>query len=461
MSGEPAAGDSSPQASEIQWNSSTRIAFRFAFCYCALYCLYLWDGLHVHYLFLMAKQQLTRIPTPLTAPLWHRVVPWVGKHILHLATPITIFSNGSADTTYDYVLALCFLTISAFGALVWFFLDRRRSNYQVLHQWLRLAVILSLAARMLSYGIEKVIPLQFGSLDFVRISEPLGEMTPITLLWNFMAASKPYTITVGMVELVAGLLLLVPRFTTLGALLALCSMANVFALNMCYDVPVKLLSFHLGLLAAFLLLPEAPRLLNVLVLNRPTVPAQAVPLSSNTWIRHGALLFRAAVGLLLFASLTFFSYRTYTRQQTVRLSQVPFYGVWSVDEFNETGNAGAPPLFTPMLMKEMNVLPGNDHWERLIFQSPDAVYIQLSDGTLAGFRSNFDSKSGSLTLTADGDDPAWKCSLSVQNPEPLVLRVQGTVNGGAIAATLHREDQTRFLLLTKGFHWINEYPDYR
>jgi hypothetical protein len=446
-------------AAIIQWNSSTRIAFRFAFCYCVLYCVYMWDGLHVLYVFLMAKHQLTRIPAPLMAPLWHHVVPWVGKHILHLATPITIFSNGSGDTTYDYVLVLCFLTISAIGALVWSFLDRQRSNYQVLHQWLRLGVILSLAAQMLSYGIDKVIPLQFGSLNFARISEPLGEMTPITLLWNFMAASKPYTITVGMVELVAGLLVLVPRFTTLGALIAFSSMANVFALNMCYDVPVKLFSFHLGLLSAFLLLPEVPRLLNVLVLNRPTAPAEAVPLSSNTWIRRGALLFRAAVGLLLFASLTFFSYRTYSRQQAERSSPVSFYGVWSVDEFNETGNAGAP-LFTPKLMKDMKVLPGKDHWERLIFQSPDAAFIQLSNGTLDGLRPKVDSKSGSLTLT-DGDDPAWKCSLSVQNPEPLVLRVQGTVNGVAIAAKLHREDQTRFLLLTRGFHWISEYPDYR
>jgi len=454
----PVPSGSGPAAT-IQWNSSTRIAFRFAFCYCVLYCLYMWDGLHVLYVFLMVKHQLTRMPAPLMAPLWHRVVPWVGKHILHLATPITIFSNGSGDTTYDYVLVLCFLTISVIGALVWSFLNRQRSHYQVLHQWLRLGVILSLAAQMLSYGIDKVIPLQFGSLNFARISEPLGEMTPITLLWNFMAASKPYTITVGVVELVAGLLVLVPRFTTLGALIALSSMANVFALNMCYDVPVKLFSFHLGLLAAFLLLPEVPRLLNVLVLNRPTVPAEAVPLSSNTWIGRGALLFRAAVGLLLFASLTFFSYRTYSRQQAERSSPVPFYGVWSVDEFDFIGNAGAP-LLTPKLMKDMKVLPGKDHWERLIFQSPDAAFIQLSDGTLDGLRPKFESKSGSLTLT-DGDDPAWKCSLSVQNPEPLVLRVQGTVNGVAIAAKLHREDQTRFLLLTKGFHWINEYPDYR
>jgi len=82
-----------------------------------------------------------------------------------------------------------------------------------------------------------------------------------------------------------------------------------------------------------------------------------------------------------------------------------------VDQFDFIGNAGAP-LFTPKLMKDMKVLPGRDHCERLIFQSPDAAFIQLSNGTFEGLRPKFDSKSGSRTLT-DGNDLAWKCSLSV------------------------------------------------
>src|ERR1700721_1613720 len=35
---------------------------------------------------------------------WHLIIPWIGDHILKLKTHITIFSNGSGDTTYDYVL---------------------------------------------------------------------------------------------------------------------------------------------------------------------------------------------------------------------------------------------------------------------------------------------------------------------------------------------------------------------
>ena len=45
----------------------------------------------------------------------------------------------------------------------------------------------------------------------------------------------------------------------LGALIALCDMTHVFMLNMTYDVPVKLFSFHLMLMALFLLAPDFQR----------------------------------------------------------------------------------------------------------------------------------------------------------------------------------------------------------
>ncbi len=34
---------------------------------------------------------------------WHVIISWIGDHLLHLKNHITIFTNGSGDTTYDYV----------------------------------------------------------------------------------------------------------------------------------------------------------------------------------------------------------------------------------------------------------------------------------------------------------------------------------------------------------------------
>ena len=54
------------------------------------------------------------------------------------------------------------------------------------------------------------------------------------------------------------------RFRTalFGALICLADTVQVSMLNMTYDVPVKMLSFHLVLMALFLLAPDLPRLAN-------------------------------------------------------------------------------------------------------------------------------------------------------------------------------------------------------
>src|SRR6202008_2643494 len=85
------------------------------------------------------------------------------------------------------------------------------------------------------------------------------------------------------------ILLFVPRLTTLGAIVCLADTVEIFTLNMTYDVPVKLFSFHLILLSLFLLAPDARRLANVLVLNRTAGPSTLLPLGRTARRRRIAL----------------------------------------------------------------------------------------------------------------------------------------------------------------------------
>src|SRR5205807_3997106 len=66
--------------------------------------------------------------------------------------------------------------------------------------------------------------------------------------------------------------------TLLGALCAAGATLQVFLLNMCYDVPVKLMSGHLLLMALTLIVPDVPRLVRFFVLGRPVAPRPAMPL---------------------------------------------------------------------------------------------------------------------------------------------------------------------------------------
>src|SRR5262249_20281215 len=254
---QPQMEDAQPELT-TRWHSTTRIAFRFFFAYWIIYSF---------------PFPLNYIPgiswlTGKYVQMWHAIEVWAGKHVLHLSYPITVFQNGSGDTTSDYIQAFCFLVLGAAAALIWSALDRKRAEYRQLNQWLCLYVRIVLGAALLSYGASKVIKTQFPPLFLSTLVEPYGESSPMGLLWSFMEYSTTYTIFTGAVEMLAGILLFVPRTSTLGAVLGLAAMGNVFMLNMSYDVPVKLYSFHLAAMSAFLVGPYLRRLANFFVFNR-------------------------------------------------------------------------------------------------------------------------------------------------------------------------------------------------
>src|SRR5262249_49300959 len=156
-------------------------------------------------------------------------VLWVGSHVF--GTEITVRTNGSGDTTWDYVRVFCLLCLAGVATAVWSLLDRRRTGYPRLFQALRVDVRLYLAAILITYGAVKVIKSQFPNPTLDRLVQPFGDASPMGLLWTFMGASPGYNLFAGGGELLAGLLLTTRRTTLLGALLGLGVMGNVAALT--------------------------------------------------------------------------------------------------------------------------------------------------------------------------------------------------------------------------------------
>jgi hypothetical protein len=126
---------------------------------------------------------------------------------------------------------------------------------------------------------------------------PFGDLGPASVLWLQVGSSHPYEMMLGAAEVLGGLLLFWPRTTRLGALVSLLSMVQVFMLNMSFDVPVKILSFHLLLISLVLLAPQIRRLANVLVLERPSEPASQPRMFSTSRANRIAALTQALLGI--------------------------------------------------------------------------------------------------------------------------------------------------------------------
>ncbi|MBS1567309.1 MAG: hypothetical protein JST39_23200, partial [Bacteroidetes bacterium] len=263
---------------------------------------------------------------------WDWIVPWTGEHILHVGYPITVKPNGSGDTTYNWVMQLLWIILALLIAIVWALVDRKRPSYRQLLYWLRIFMRYYFAFVLFIYGSVKIIKLQFPFPGLSRLVEPYGDSSPMGLAWTFVGYSKGYNIFTGGAEILAGVLLFFRRTTLLGSLLALTIMANVAAMNMFYDIPVKIFSLNLVCLALFLLTPDFVRLKNLFWLNAPVPPADMRMPAKTRW-------------KVIFGRVLKWAFILFTAYQTLWLAWVnssqygdaapkpPLYGIYNVETF--------------------------------------------------------------------------------------------------------------------------------
>lgn len=424
---------SSPET-PVQWSTTLKIAFRFAFCYFGLYC----------FPFPFGALPYTDKPNEWYEAIWHKVVPWFAQHVLHLAQPITIFTNGSGDTTYDYVRALCFLIIAAIATVAWTTLDSKRQNYMRLADGWRLYIRLTLGAALLSYGAFKVIPSQFPPLLQWRYLETYGTSSPMGILWSFMSASKTYTIFAGAVEVLGGALLFIPRLSTLGALVSIGAMANVFLLNMSYDVPVKLYSFHLLLSSIVVALPQMQRLTRFFVLNQTVEPARVELRFQKRWSNYALLAGQLALGICVGATTFRISYQQLKTFTSSGIVSPALHGAWNVDEFDVDGRP-LPPLLTDTL-----------RWQKVIFDFRGVLAFQQMNGNIMRLSAKIDADKRAIEMTKR-NDAKWKANLTYALPTADTMTMDGEIDGQKVLIKLHHLDG-KYFLNTRGFHWINEFP---
>ena len=163
----------------------------------------------------------------------------------------------------------------------------------------------------------------------------------------------------------AALLLLIPRFATLGALIALGALGNVLMLNFGYDVPVKLATIHWLLMAGFILAPDLRGLTNFFVLHRSAQEVSAPPLFRRRWLEITAIALQLAFGLL------FMGFKLYRQQHAMDVERdrksAPLYGIWLVNSFKIDG-------------KPDSVVADTLAWRRMVVSSSTDGMIESTSG---------------------------------------------------------------------------------
>lgn len=427
---------SAQRPTQERWSVPTRVVFRFCVLYFGLYIL-------------------------TTQMYWGfaRIVPWVTMPYLRQSEPVqkaaTYIANswwgfplplsqngGSGDKPFDWALACAVLIVSAAGTALWSAIDWKRQSYPGVHKWFRLVLRLGLATTMVGYGMAKFFPLQMSYPGLTRMLQPYGTFSMMGVLWTKIGASPMYEIFTGAAELFMAVLLFIPGLTTIGALVGLAVTTQIWVLNMTYDVPVKLFSFHLMLMCMFLLAPDARRLANFLILKRPTDPPAERPLVKNRIGQRIAVAAQLAFGAWMLWSAYGSSKIAYGNSPSIA-PRPPLYGIWTIDRMTIDGVERAP------------LITDYDRWRRVVVQSPTTIMFQRMDDTITSYGAKVDMAAGNIAITTTRGAAG---NLRIEQPAPGKLIMDGEISGKKIRMESTLFDHSKWNMVNTKFRWVQDTP---
>lgn len=375
--------------------------------------------------------------------IFQKIIPWIGKNLLHIKENIDVIPNGSGDTTYNYLLFLFFLVIAIIGSLAWTFLAKNKIDYKKLNSCFIVFLRYFLGYTMVVYGMIKIIPVQFPEPDFAKLLQPYGESSPLGLAWTFLGFSKGYNLFMGLGEIIGGSLLFHRKTKTLGGLILIPVIMNVVAINFFYDVPVKLFSSELLIIAIIIIIPDLKRIMNVILFNKPTEAIEYKPIFKlKKWHHMKETLKWSFIIYIFYSNInsSIGAKNTYGYDAP----KPSLYGLYKTTSFVRN-NDSIPPLI-------------NDHtrWRYLLIDNIEYVKIYNMNMSTQWYKHSVDTLKSKLTLTSYRD--STKVYKFNYKKTDSTLQLEGLFMNDTLDLKFKIKKKEDFLLTGRGFHWINEYP---
>lgn len=185
---------------------------------------------------------------------------WISKNIFKTDQARIDFSSDSLSMLVLIIilLAVSILTTIALGKKFW---------RQVLF-FSKEAVMVYLAVVLMKYGFDKVFKAQFYLPEPNILYSRFGNLDKDILFWSTMGTSRFYSISAGILELLAAWMILFHKTRTLGLLLSIGILTHILLINLGFDISVKFFSLILLCMAVFTLKDEWIPLYRILILKK-------------------------------------------------------------------------------------------------------------------------------------------------------------------------------------------------
>ncbi len=373
------------------------------------------------------------IPTEAIAHRFDALSKLVGQLFFGLENVLRPEMTGSGDTQMDWLNIVSIALLSTLISIILVFIGYIRRNIDSILNFIRVYLRFYLGLFLIFYGIAKLyVNGQFGQIELYHLDSTFGNKSPMGLLWTFMAYSREYTLFIGVIETLAGVLLLYKRSSLIGGLMGFAIMLNVFLLNMFYDVPVKIFSFHLLLCAFIIISPGIKKILLFLTgENAQPVALSFIEIGNKSVTIVFTVLKTILVVVLV--GLDFFSFNEEMEQPADYLD-----GVYRIESI-EYSNDSIPAL----------------KWEKIMFNS---LYGSVTDysGTRNQLELQIDTTKKIVNFNFRLDSTLMSFNYELYAGDSVKFtNIQEADTIRVFTKRLQKDD---FLLMNRGFHWVSEYP---
>ncbi len=414
----------------IEWNSIEKFTFRFLF---------------VYYFFIIFPFPFGKMPFNIglvifdwITKFWEITTPLFGKYILQLSSDANVTTYASSDTHFHYALLIFQPFLALVIATLWTAIDRKRKQYKKLYLYLITALRYYLAITMISYGFSKIFPSQFGIMQQTTYLTTYGDSSPMNMLWAFMSHSTNYQQFGGYLELIGGLLLLHRKTYILGAISSFGVMLNVFALNLAFNVWVKLYSGSLLLMSIVIITPELKKLVKLFVFNKSVSFSSIQPYFKEKKWNRVALAIKIVFIITILISKT----QDHIKRSKNVTSATPLFGIQNVQQFSLNKNT------------TLSSAKDSIRWKHLLIDKRSGIIITMDDKKHR-FAQKIDTLKKTITFESYRDSTNnYKFNYTKTGD---LLKLSGIHRSDTLNIILKEKKKNEFKLEKERFNWVTDF----
>jgi len=345
--------------------------------------------------------------------------------------------NGSGDTTLDYIALASYSIVALTAAIFLFFFIKDKLKIEKLYSYMLIYARYFVGLTLISYGVVKFLIGQFPGPSYFALESTYGDFSPMGLAWRFFGYSDLYKGFMGAAEILAGFLIMIRKTKVLGALIAIAVTVNIFMVNLSFDVPVKLFSGHLLFFSILIAFPYINKIIAFFLLNQPAQITDTRYLFDKKWKKVAYIITKILLIILLPLSMAI----GHISSQKMRLYPNEWEGIYEVQSTDS--------LTEDQMDSLMNI-------QKIIIQGKSIMTVDSNKAKQYYIIDNIWNE-GEINFVKDGnqEDPYTLVISDKGNPE---FSINFKMEAANIEYMTKRKLKQDYLLVNRGFHWINEIP---